>query len=353
MASEAAGEASSEWLPSEAYDPTNDPTFQADSHQPAPPIYVGLYSGVLVNVVLAAICFLAGLLSMLTSSPQLAGRPAARAEPSTPTREVRAPSRDLTPATPDTSEKRDSMLSEDFEGDGSPDGPGQPDERMLRGTAAAFERCLLGEDDVDVGEFMEACALHAETIGTLGRFTKLAVREVHANVRKIRKPFSRDPQRFKSMRALLQEEKNIRGHTAATGLVDDSAAMGLLWSRRGLSYWIEMLTQIVENNGALAKEVFQPSKKKHHRRTSSSGTKSALKAYEESLEAFNGYAGKRIFKMAAKLIPSWREMAPKLAPSAEMLIEDVTIWLKPVEQTVQRMVALHEETDLEDWRKSM
>ena len=54
MASEAAGEASSEWLPSEAYDPTYDPTFQADSHQPAPPIYVGLYSGVLVNVVLAA-----------------------------------------------------------------------------------------------------------------------------------------------------------------------------------------------------------------------------------------------------------------------------------------------------------
>ena len=58
-------------------------------------------------------------------------------------------------------------------------------------------------------------------------------------------------------------------------------------------------------------------------------------------------------RWAGKLVPSGRGVGQKLATAAGMLIEGGTIWLRTVEQTVNRMVALQEATDLEDWRKSM
>ena len=47
-----------------------------------------------------------------------------------------------------------------------------------------------------------------------------------------------DPPRFRSMHTMLQEECNSGMHAPGGMIADPSAAIGLLWARRGLLFWV-------------------------------------------------------------------------------------------------------------------
>jgi len=54
------------------------------------------------------------------------------------------------------------------------------------------------------------------------------------------------PDRFRSMVAMLQEEVSSGMHAPGAILADPSAAVGLLWARRGLQFWIALFRPHVE-----------------------------------------------------------------------------------------------------------
>jgi hypothetical protein len=122
-------------------------------------------------------------------------------------------------------------------------------ERVLRTNAATFSGALLGEDDVDVLEFMRGCREFCDTILVrLGSFSRPAAKQVTDNLAKIEATYALNPRRFGSMHALLEEEARSQMHARmrTRGLADPSAAMGLLWARRGLQYWICLFRPLLE-----------------------------------------------------------------------------------------------------------
>ena len=111
-------------------------------------------------------------------------------------------------------------------------------ERFLADSAQLFAECLLDEGDVDVNRFLRACRFFATVLEKAGPFTMLSIRETQSNIQKIEGTFLLDPERFRSMHSLLQEEVSSGMHAPGGLLADPSAAIGLLWARRGLQFWV-------------------------------------------------------------------------------------------------------------------
>ena len=117
--------------------------------------------------------------------------------------------------------------------------------RPIMVSAEAFEKCLLGEDDVQVPLFMAACKCYCNVLNIIGPFTLITVREVHANMAKIDTSLQLDAVAYRSMRALLTAEVDAGMHQEGAILANPSAAMGLLWARRGLSFWVEVYRSLL------------------------------------------------------------------------------------------------------------
>ena len=71
-----------------------------------------------------------------------------------------------------------------------------------------------------------------------GPFTMLSIRETASNIAKMESTYLLDPGRFRSMIVMLQEECSSGMHAPGGLLADPSAAIGLLWARRGLLFWV-------------------------------------------------------------------------------------------------------------------
>ena len=118
--------------------------------------------------------------------------------------------------------------------------------KLLHDSAQRFAECLLDEHDVDTNLFMRACRHYTKVLERIGPFTVLSVRETHSNLSKIETTYLIDPRRFRSMMTMLEEEVSSAMHAPGGVLIDPSAAMGLLWARRGLSFWISLFRPHVE-----------------------------------------------------------------------------------------------------------
>ena len=233
----------------------------------------------------------------------------------------------------------------------------------LSTSSEAFGRCLLHEDDIDVVQFMHACRDYTHILKSIGKFTQLAAREVHSNMDKVQAARDSLLERLnnprdnvdramakctlgrssglRSMRVLLGEEREGCGHSADLGVSDPSAAMGLLWARRGLHYWLMLFSSVIEE---AEKDRF----------VTGSGVPAALAAYTKTLEPHQGPLGRQMFRWAANTTPSWEDMSARLAPSASdaEFVSDVRLWLATIEVVITRMGAIQAELDLEDLRKS-
>eukprot|EP00191_Tetraselmis_sp_GSL018_P017594 CAMPEP_0177595806 /NCGR_PEP_ID=MMETSP0419_2-20121207/10600_1 /TAXON_ID=582737 /ORGANISM="Tetraselmis sp., Strain GSL018" /LENGTH=294 /DNA_ID=CAMNT_0019087385 /DNA_START=123 /DNA_END=1007 /DNA_ORIENTATION=+ len=208
--------------------------------------------------------------------------------------------------------------------------------RPLKNTAEEFEKCFLGSDDVDVQNFMQACLEYAKVLQKLGRFTASLVREAHSNISKIDQTYHMDPERFRTMRALLQGELDNGRHKSAPVLDDPSSAIGLLWARRALTFWATLYA-------ALQTE----SEDSYH-----CFKKAAEQSYDKTLKPFNGFVSRSSFGMVLKGMPSWNKLKPRFE-SGEFLLEDMEFWAQTVQKLASIMEKIHDELNLADTRKSL
>ena len=227
------------------------------------------------------------------------------------------------------------------------------EESPLVASAALFATCLLGDDDVDVTCFMHACREYTTVLQRLGSTTKMAVKEVHSNMAKIEKHYNLDPVRFKSMRALLEDEMGLKKHSVDTGLVDPSAAVGLLWARRGLRYWLALFRPLVADRAAVVAECGDAWGGGAASATGRTGLEAALKAYDDSLAPYNGMMSTRLFKLAARMSPAWNIMGPKLAASPDALHAGMAAWSDAVGALIERMTMVQTQMNLECLRRGM
>ena len=216
----------------------------------------------------------------------------------------------------------------------SPQRAPAPQARALRTSSAMFSQCLL-DDDVDIAMFMDACRWYADKVcAPMGNFTVLMVREVHANMDKVKHTFQLNPARYRSMRALLDAETSSNMHQPVGLLADPSAAMGLLWARRGLLFWVSLFRQQAPKEGlAVASDV--------------------LAAYEEALAPYFGWVSSNTFKLATRAFPGWAAIQATWAADQADALEDMTEWLEVVEPLLETILRLLQALDLEDQRKCL
>ena len=216
-------------------------------------------------------------------------------------------------------------------------------ESTLRHSRDQFQQCLLGGGDVDVSKLMTACRDFAEALSVMGRFAKPIIRQVDGNVQKIATGlYHSDPEKYRSMRILLQGERDAGKHRHDAVLADPSAAMGLLWSRRALMFWNVLFSFVTKDEGLGKVGGGEVPLKKY-----------GEAAYDQVLKPFNGFISRKSFSSAVlSCMPAWSEVGPKLAPR-EVLRADMIDWMTTVSEVLVRMEAIQREANLEDLRKSI
>ena len=189
---------------------------------------------------------------------------------------------------------------------------------------------------------MRACRAYADCVlQRMGPFTLLSIREVHSNMRKVQLTHDIDPSTLGTMRAILQREIAGAMHQPGGLIADPSAAMGLLWARRGLAFWVHFY-RACEAHEASGEEA-----------QSFAIQRAVTAAYEAELQPHNGWVTRHSFALATRTAGEWDAIRAKLAPTDTALRDDLQSWLRAVVPLLERMGALQKALDLEDTRKSI
>ena len=215
---------------------------------------------------------------------------------------------------------------------------GRASQRPLRRSAIAFNECSKGSD-IDVPRFLRAAKQYCELAAQFGRFAVPSASEVRRCIEKIEQAVNKlegsSRKSHHSMRALLQAEIALGLHQPGGELADPSAAMGVLWTRRGLAFWMEVFQMQVQKSSSLRDQMSQ--------------------AYDRTLSNFHGFISRRAFHVASSATPSWEQVRTnaELAPTEEALRDDLKVWANALKKLLKSMHAMQVQLDLEDKRRSV
>lgn len=215
--------------------------------------------------------------------------------------------------------------------------------RPLRQSAAAFSESCSG-NDINVPKFIRAAKAYCDLVARFGHFSGPSAAEVRRCIVKLEDAArslansasgGRRGLKRNSMRAILQAEVATGMHGRGGAIADPSAAMGLLWTRRGLAFWLDVFQQHAKKSGGLRAQMSA--------------------AYERTLAPFHGWVSRRAFLVASSATPTWEDVCKNadLAPSDELLREDQHAWASALRRLVRSMQAMQAKYDLEDSRRTI
>ena len=149
----------------------------------------------------------------------------------------------------------------------------------------------------------------------------------------------------RSMRALLESELEKAIHGKGGIIADPSAAMGLLWVRRGLMFWARLFDlearRLMDNQFRLGEP----------------GTFMAQTtlAYEMEISDFHGWVARKAFLMSVRAAPEWDLLCERagLPSDRKQLAEELRSWAKVLDGLDKRMRTLHTKYDLDDRRRTI
>lgn len=206
----------------------------------------------------------------------------------------------------------------------------------------SFKDCCGSKSDVDVNRLLVATRDYCNLLARFGRFVGPSVANVRGCIDKVEKARNElrgtTKEKLDSVKALLKSERHI--HRPGGVLVDPSAAMGMLWLRRGLEFWIEVFDQQIQ---ALKKK-----------KTVALASQCEV-AYRRTVADFHGWASRRGSKVALSLAPEWTEVCAraKLGGSDEALRKDLCALVSATRELCDRLKSLQVKYDLEDKRRSL
>ena len=126
-------------------------------------------------------------------------------------------------------------------------------QRPLRRSARAFSECSQGSD-INVPRFLRAAKAYCDLVSRFGRFAVPSAGEISRCIVKVEQAaaqLAKNGTKGNSMKALLQAEVALGLHGPGGVLADPSAAMGLLWTRRGIAFWLDVFQQQIKKSASL------------------------------------------------------------------------------------------------------
>ena len=106
-----------------------------------------------------------------------------------------------------------------------------------------FRSAYSGGSDVDVQNLLIATEAFCKLLSRFGRFVSPSIANVRMCIGKVDSARKHHRSTSKKVKELLKSE--IDEHKPGGVLADPSAAMGLLWMRRGLEFWAVVFEQQV------------------------------------------------------------------------------------------------------------
>jgi len=216
--------------------------------------------------------------------------------------------------------------------------------RGLERAANMLAKSLHGDDDVDVETLIEGGNEFVRFVEAMGSFAAVSVKEARVNLDKIDTAVRVSSSGGPSMAALLEMEARTGMHGAGGVLKDESAAMGLLWLGRLLSFWMQVcvLRQAAAASGGATNATFRQTFRQ-----------SLEAAYEIILLPFHGFVTQQAFAVAVAAVPEWETVWPLFAPTEAEYASDAAAYIDVTRRLVARVNSKLEELDLVDTRKSL
>jgi len=225
----------------------------------------------------------------------------------------------------------------------------------LAQSARHFGSCAVGSSDVDVAALVDATRAYCTLLRSFGVFTAGSIQQVNACLRKVENgrqtlidsaPSGRRAKLRKacrSMKGLLVAEASV--HQKGGVLADPSAAMGLLWVRRGLAFWARVFD--LEAKRLLASGC----------KPGAPGTllEQTTRAYQIEIASFHGWVSRNGFMVSVRAAPEWDELCTRAALPTEpkKLADELRKWARVLDALVGRMKALQVKHDMEDRRRTV
>jgi len=221
----------------------------------------------------------------------------------------------------------------------------------LHTSAKSFRDCCSSKD-VDVGKLLAATKAYCVLISRFGKFVGPSISNVRQCMEKVeaaQKQLCTGSRRsLRSVSNLLAAERESGMHKPGGVLADPSAAMGLLWLRRGLEYWADVFEQEAAALKAASKRQNKPT-------PAPSLVAQCEAAYNRLLVPFHGWVSRRAFALALGLTPDWRDVraCAGLSTSDDELRSELSLLASELRSLCGRLRRLHVQLDLEDKRRSI
>lgn len=145
----------------------------------------------------------------------------------------------------------------------------------------SFRGCLHDAGhDIDLERLLQACRCYETNMYEVGQYAN--GRDIAQNIQKVEQARSQAPAEHRhTLRSLLQYEQTCGVRQADGTLQNLSAAMGLLWLRRALSFQLRFNRSLVEQPEVPTVEA-------------------ALEAYRVEGEPFHSWALQQVFKLGLR-----------------------------------------------------
>ncbi|KAL7511751.1 hypothetical protein ACHAXN_008708 [Cyclotella atomus] len=134
---------------------------------------------------------------------------------------------------------------------------------------------------IDTASLLKACRAHLSLMKSAGSSLKLVAKDLESNLNKAEKLYNSHPE-CHHLSSLLELERGMNIHNGSV-LKDPSAAMGLLWIRRSLSFQSDLYASL------LTKSI-------HPR-------EAAMMAYNKHLKPYHGWALGKLFSASLTQMP--------------------------------------------------
>mmetsp|Transcript_32792 Transcript_32792/g.55782 ORF Transcript_32792/g.55782 Transcript_32792/m.55782 type:complete len:354 (-) Transcript_32792:116-1177(-) len=146
----------------------------------------------------------------------------------------------------------------------------------------AFKSVLTGSE-VDTAQLLKACRAHLILMKSGGSALKVVAKDMETNLNKAESLFKKLPKEGKYLSSLLEKEREIGIHDGNM-LKDASAAMGLLWIRRSLSFQLDLYASLIPSDGQHPKDA-------------------AMDAYYKTLSPYHGWLLQKAFPLSFSQMP--------------------------------------------------
>ncbi|XP_076031550.1 glycolipid transfer protein [Oratosquilla oratoria] len=186
---------------------------------------------------------------------------------------------------------------------------------------------------IDTVQFLEASKAFIKIYDQLGRAFALVKSDMNGNVEKLYTTYNKNPEKYKYLNDMIEEEKNDPTIFAVDAL---------LWLRRALEFTYVFVRGIIDEF-----EAGNPTEKLDHL---------ANIAYTQTLKPYHNWAAQNLFKIVAKACPYRSSLVKSLFMGKEegsqrLLLEDASRYLQKLLPSLNVIKKMCEEWSLEEMKK--